>query len=326
MTANIDSMAYYGEVPWHHLGTPVAHAMTSAEAITLGGLGWSVRAESVTTESGIRVPKLRVVLRSDTNGVLGVVSDQYSTLQNKDAFSFFDRIVGEGKAIFHTVGSLDRGKKIWLLAKLPETIVVAGHDVVEEYLLLANSHDGGMAIHVGFNPIRVVCENTLMAALSKAPGQSIIHRGNLATELKTATEAIGLASKYYGELGQIFHVFAAKPVTQSGIDNYLNAVFPVPNIPDNFEDSRVQKWLMMYEANQRVHSAVEQLHERGTGADQPGIRGTLWGIYNAVTEWADHTAISNKSNPNAQLKSMWFGDRAAIKANAFQQALVMSRS
>ena len=61
---------------------------------------------------------------------------------------------------FETAGSLHGGRRVWVLAKLPEHIEVGG-DPVRPYVLLMNSHDGSTAVVAASTPIRVVCQNTL---------------------------------------------------------------------------------------------------------------------------------------------------------------------
>jgi phage/plasmid-like protein (TIGR03299 family) len=123
---------------------------------------------------------------------LGIVGDRYDVLQNREAFNFFDQIAGEGRAICHTAGALGDGERIWILAKLPDDIVVAGRDRVEKFLLLSNSHDGESAVPVKFTPIRVACRNTLTQALSRGFTHTARHDRDLWGALRGVQEATGL--------------------------------------------------------------------------------------------------------------------------------------
>ena len=122
MAANVESMFYVREVPWHGLGTKVEEAPTSEEALRIAGLNWTVDQTPVYTDSGLLIPGYKANRRSTDGSILGIVSDRYKIVQNTEAFEFTDAIVGEtedGVVKYETAGSLCGGKRIWLLAKMP---------------------------------------------------------------------------------------------------------------------------------------------------------------------------------------------------------------
>ncbi|MGH2856159.1 MAG: DUF932 domain-containing protein [Solirubrobacteraceae bacterium] len=80
-------------------------------------------------------------------------------MQNVDAFRFVDQLLGSSLH-FETAGSLHGGRRVWVLATLPDHIRVGGDDV-RPYLLLMNSHDGSTSILAATTPVRTVCQNTL---------------------------------------------------------------------------------------------------------------------------------------------------------------------
>lgn len=178
------SMMYVGDLPWHGLGTALQKPATATEAIKAAKLDWEVVKTPVYACVGNNrlVPTDSfAVVRSDMVDkpeceVLGVVGKDYTPLQNRDAFSFFDPIAGEGAAIYHTAGVLAGGRRVWMLAKLPGETRVIGDDISHKYLLLFNSHDGSGAVGVKFTPVRVVCQNTLTMALQREPRY---HRGRI---------------------------------------------------------------------------------------------------------------------------------------------------
>ena len=139
MSANVETMFSVREKPWHGLGTIVEEAPTSAEALELAGLDWEVKTNPLFLENGIEVPGYYANVRSSDNSVLGIVTGKYSILQNKDAFDFTDSLIG-GDVKYETAGSLNGGKRVWLLAQLPSK-KIAGDDV-ESYVCFTNSHDG----------------------------------------------------------------------------------------------------------------------------------------------------------------------------------------
>ena len=90
MAANVETMFSVREKPWHDLGTIVEDAPTSADAIRLAGLDWTVVQEPIYTNFSRPVEGYRENVRSSDGKVLGVVSGRYKVVQNVDAFSFTD--------------------------------------------------------------------------------------------------------------------------------------------------------------------------------------------------------------------------------------------
>jgi phage/plasmid-like protein (TIGR03299 family) len=281
------SMFYTGEPPWHGLGTKLDRPATAVEAIKAARLDWTVRKVPLYAVSGkasVPVRDTFGVVRDDLWGredcpVLGIVGKDYTPLQNSEAFSFFDPIVGQDAAIYHTAGVLRDGERIWLLAKLPEPIVVVGDDVADKYLLLSNSHDGESAVQVKFTPIRVVCQNTLTWALDDGPTIRITHTVNMQERLAKARRLLGIVEKGFANLGEAFRAMCKLTLDAAKLDEYLAGVYPDPKDLDN------EKAVEKIRASRRRAS---QLFVEGTGNDRPGVRGTLWAAYNGVTELADH--------------------------------------
>ena len=130
MPAEVESMMYVREKPWHGLGTEVTEAPTSADALRFAGLDWNVRQEPVFNSRGGIVKGYKANVRDSDGSVLGIVSERYKVVQNEEAFKFTDELIG-GEVRYETAGSLREGKQIWLLAKLPERRVAG--DAVDPY-------------------------------------------------------------------------------------------------------------------------------------------------------------------------------------------------
>ena len=197
------AMAYFGEAPWHKLGTKLENPATAAEAIEAAGLNYRVELVPLFTQAGNQIPRRQGVVRSDTNQILGTVGKGYTPIQNAEAFQFLDSVVADGGLRYHTAGALGQGEKIWMLAKLPGSIRVNGtEDITDKFLLLHNSHDGSSCLRVHFTPIRVVCQNTLAIAERNGRGQgiSIMHKGNLEAKVREAQKVLGLANTFYDDL------------------------------------------------------------------------------------------------------------------------------
>ena len=316
MVANINKMMYVGEKPWHGLGTRLDNVATSAEAIVASGLGWEVKKEQIFFKrDNLFLPFERefATVRTDKNIPLGIVGEGYSVLQNKDAFKFFDAVVGEKLAMYHTAGSLGKGERTWILAKLPNTMRIAKEDNVDKFLLLSNSHDGFSAVQMMFTPIRVVCQNTLNLAINTA-GESgkvyLRHTINLGLRIDEAREALGLMNRQF----QIFEELSKKLVkiqmNQKDFSNYLTKIGIISRDDDGKMSTRTKN----------NFDTLVGLYEHGKGNDMVSVKGTAWAGMNAVVEYVDYVRAGSEEN---RAKSVLYGSGAALKQKAWDEALVL---
>ena len=163
------------EKAWHGLGQIVEGYPNSAEALKFAGLDYTVEKRKLFTfdnenqtaneDTEIKIPEVEVpnyfaTIRTDNENILGVVGRDYEVVQNVDAFSFFDSIVGGDGIQYETAGALGKGERIFITAKLPDYIKVGNNDLIEQYLFLTTSHDGFGSITAAFTPIRIVCNNS----------------------------------------------------------------------------------------------------------------------------------------------------------------------
>ena len=305
------SMFYTGDVPWHQLGRHLNKPATASEAMEAARLDYTVVKRPMKAVINGRqysdVPNAFATVRTDTNQVLGVVGARYEPVQNRDAFNFFDPLVDRDEAIYHTAGVLGRGEKIWLLAKLPDYIKVGPKkDPVEKFVLLYNSHDGSSHIRVKMTPVRIVCNNTLSAALSRSEQEvRIKHTQSAQDKLQEAHQILGLTNSLYQQLEYIFNRMALRKVTGQQLVDYVKTL--VPDNPQAENNTRTE--------NMRNH--ILYLHDEVKDAAMH--RGNLFGAYNAVTEFVDH--YGGQKDASKQLRSIWFGGSGEqLKRRAYQLA------
>ncbi len=298
--------AYGSATPaWHGLGKVVSGLMTADEVLENAHLSWDVELTPLLTNTGIDIPANFAVVRSDrqnSDGVLGVVGDKYTPLQNRDAFGFFDGLIDRGEAVYDAAGALDNGKKVWMLAKLPETLTVGGNDPVQPYILLANSHDGNSSFVAKLVNIRVVCANTLSAAL-RAGGDcvKVRHCASIEEKMREAARVLGLARKQAAAEIEAFRYMAGVQFDSTMLAYFLCSVLPASGKGKG-------KITAMRETVQGLFEGKAQ------GADIAGK--TAWGAYNAVTEYVDHV----KNYRGDKLQSVWFGRGADLSRKAFKVA------
>lgn len=275
MSANVESMFWVRKVPWHGLGKGVKQAPNSEEALSLAGLDWKVVQEPIITATGDLVEGYKANVRDTDHRVLGVVTDRYKIVQNTDAFSFTDALLGEGVR-YETAGSLQEGKKVWLLARLPHEYIIAGEHI-SPYLLFFNSHDGSGAVKVCITPIRVVCNNTLNLALATAKRSwSMVHTGDINGKLEEAKNTLFMAEKYMDSLGKEFEVLRKKNLTDAQVKKYIEILLPIE--PDASSQQIRNVKSLREDLNRRYYDAPDL---KGTGKN--GYR-----FINAVSDFATH--------------------------------------
>lgn len=275
MAANVETMFYTRTKPWHGLGTMVEEAPTSREALEAAGLNWQVIQKNLVTDSGIVVPGFKVNLRENDQQVLGVVSDRYKVVQNEAAFAFTDALLGEG-VTYETAGSLQNGRRTWILAKLPARYIISG-DEVTPYLVFMNSHDGSGSIKAAMTPIRVVCQNTLNLALSTAKRSwSTNHTGDIKGKMEDARYTLLYADQYMAELGKVIDKLNQQKLSDRQVLEYIDSLFPIIPNPSDQQIRNMQK--MKEDMKVRYFDAPDLQH----------VGKNAYRFINAVSDFATH--------------------------------------
>jgi phage/plasmid-like protein (TIGR03299 family) len=262
MPANVETMFYTRTAPWHGLGVHCEEAPNSREALKKSGLDWSVIQRPIMTSNYVPVNGYKANIRDKDQKILGVVTDRYKVVQNHEAFAFTDTLLGEGVR-YETAGSLADGKKVWLLAKLPNKYIMEGENI-EPYLIFSNSHDGNNAIKIAMTPIRVVCMNTLNLALSSAKRiWSTVHVGNLKNKMQEAHNTLALAENYMTNLGQEFKSLSRIRLSDSKVNEYINMLLPVDENGSDMHRRNINK--IREDLRIRYYEAPDLRHVGKTG-------------------------------------------------------------
>ena len=268
-------MFYTREKPWHGLGTRVEEAPTSKEALELAGLNWKVLQNPIYTSSGIPIKGYKANVRDTDQSILGIVTDRYKVVQNEEAFKFTDDLLGAGVR-YETAGSLQDGKRIWLLAKLPHEYIIGGEQI-SPYLVFTNTHDGSGAIKVAVTPVRVVCSNTLNLALTSAKRSwSTIHTGDINGKMDDARETLQLAGKYMNCLGKEFNNLQQKKISERKVMEFIEELLPEP---DNASFQQKKNVTRLREDMKRRYFDAPDLKDLGN---------TAYRFVNAVSDFATH--------------------------------------
>lgn len=309
MVANVETMFYVNETPWHGLGEKLDAPPTIQEAITLAGLDWEVGLKDLFTAEGQQVPA-RATYRKTDNSILGVVGPRYTPLQNADAFDWFQPFVDSGLVGLHTAGSLQEGKKVWVLAEINrETSEIVTGDEIAKFIMLSNSHDGTTAIRVGFTPIRIVCANTLaMAHNSKASKLiRVRHTQSSRVNLDNLREIMDVVNAEFEATAEQFRFLASRKYNYSDIRKYVKTVLGVEKVQDSDLPTRTKNTM------DSIFGMIE--NERQSVG---GMRGTYWAAYNGVNEYLNYHQGRNADN---RMNSLWFGSGYNENVNALQLAV-----
>jgi phage/plasmid-like protein (TIGR03299 family) len=333
VVANVENMVSTRSMkPWHGIGTVVEQdGLTSVEALKLGGLDWQVDLfpkEVVIDRSGVdafgkyveeirrdRIPNSLAVVRSDNDLVLGEVSKRYTPVQNREAFAFFDSVVGAGDAAYETAGSLDLGRRVFLTARMNRDLNIGGVDVVETYLLMANSHDGTMSFTAAVTPVRVVCQNTLNLALKGAKQKwTMRHTASIDGKLEDARQALGLTTLYVDAFQKQAEDLIQQDLSKKQFEVMLKEVF---------KDEKAEKTGFFTPLQASLMTNFES-----TRTLDDSFRMTKWGAVNAVGEyfeWGKNYRAGDKSNPDeARANSSLFGGQAEkARDNALKYLLTV---
>lgn len=276
MAANVETMFYVRETPWHGLGTRVMEAPGSEDALELTGLNWKVRQEPIYTDNNLLIPGYKANVRDLDDKVLGVVTDRYKVVQNDEAFAFTDGLLGEGVR-YETAGALLDGRKVWILARMPREFIINGEQI-SPYLVFSNTHDGSGAIKVAVTPIRVVCNNTLNLALSTAKRSwSMVHTGDVQGKMEEAKQTLFMAEKYMSRLGREFENLRKIELTDRQVMDYIKLLLPYENEDNSLHVRNINR---LREDMQKRYFDAPDLKDVGNNA---------YRFVNAVSDFATHS-------------------------------------
>jgi phage/plasmid-like protein (TIGR03299 family) len=313
---------------WHGLGKIVQDYPTSKEAIQFAGLDYTVEKRPLFTYNNenqngnsdtdiiipeIEVPNYYATVRTDNETVLGVVGKDYQVVQNVDAFSFFDSIVGGDGIQYETAGALNKGERIFVTAKLPDYIKVGNNDLIEQFLFLTTSHDGYGSITAAFTPVRVVCANTLNAAMrNHSNAVKIRHTANAKERLEQAHKVMGISNQLSAELEHLFNRWAKVRITDNEVKKLVQlAMIPNKEVLHNLQTGKEDE---LSTAFKNMCDTVYEYAMSSPTQSMDTTKGTLFGAYNSVTGYFQN--VRNYKDSESKLKSILFGGTAQLRSQA----------
>ena len=200
------------------------------------------------------------------------------------------------------------------MARMPEPMEIVRGDKCWNYLLLSNTHNGEGSVTVKFTSERVVCQNTLMLALKDGQkAYRVRHSNMMQFRLSELREFLAITQEVFMRAATLFKRLAEVEMTEERLLQYLDAVFPkTPS--QKKEGKEPPKW-----------THIRELLKTVPDLQWPGVKGTLWGAYNAITRFEDYKEPVQEEEPDQRLERIWFGSGADVKLKALQKAEILSK-
>jgi len=319
MSHEVEKMVFAGATPWHGLGTEIDDATNFWDAFKLAGLDWEVETEPLYRMGaagqvvGEQV-KAQAAVRTSDDKVLGVVGPRWTPLQNRDAFKVFEPLIDSGDMRLHTAGSLRGGERVWVLCQLGlENTEIVKNDEIAKFALLSNGHDGKLAVHFGFTPIRVVCANTESMARSSTASNLIRvrHHRFVKNNVEKLRDIMNLANQEFEATAEQYRFLASKQINATDLHKYVKIVLDVHQQEEDELSTRTKN----------IIGKVEEFFLLGKGNDLPGVNGTYWAAYNGVTEYLNYEKGRTSEN---RMDSLWFGQNGNLSQKALDTAVALA--
>ena len=291
------------------------HVPNSDEMLKAAHLNWNVETQPIYDDDGRRIPGYATTIRSDTGRHLGVMSDSYQVVQNRDAFRFMDDLLRDGIMRYEAAGALRSGRTVWVLARMPSVDMIAEGDDLQRFVLWLNSHDATGALYAIPTSVRVVCANT--AALAIRGQRGIRHIGDMTEKLSQAHDLLSQANEQFTNFREQGQVLANRRYSPIDAKQFLTTLLPAPEESGRSLSIRERK--------------VQEI-DRALGKERqnlPAIKGTWWSLYNAVSEAVDHGRFygwrgQGRQRSENRMASVLMGAAADFKQRAFDLALSMA--
>ena len=259
---------------------------SSAEVLKKAKLDFDVLQEPVFDGLGYPIEGYRNNYHSGTRKCLGIVSDKYKIVQNRDAFAFIDGLIGPN-AQYANAGACKNYKVSWIQVKLqPRTIM---GDDYNNFLYFKNSFDGGSSVKVCVTPVRIACSNMLNLAIRKASRVfSIRHTGDIAGKIREADMTLELSENYLTQVQEDYVRLARIKYTEQQVNSFWEQLFPIE------KDASVT-------AKNNAERKRDQMRVAYNADDLGNFRGTAFGVVNAVSN------VVNNAEP-LRMTDSYFGN------------------
>lgn len=313
-----------GQIPWHKLGE-VVPGNVPLETLERH-IGWNVELEPLVTKRGEPTTTYATIRKDFINGVFTriVLGDKlgegYGLFTNRQLLKIVKRFQEQGCAI-ETGGSLREGKRVWVLMRLQSDLIVGQNDRIETYVLLSNDFTGTESVKIGTVGIRVVCNNTLTWAESSENSKliRIAHTKNVTEAVEDVVNLMDTANGGFLSYGEDLEALAKKGINQNDLNAYVKRIF-FPKLELIEDDKEKAKQADKLATLQRQ---INEAFESGPGSDLDTAKGTVYGAYQAVNHYLNHS--KGRSSETRLTGLVFGGNQGVLDRKAFKEALALTK-
>lgn len=290
--------------PWDGLGKRVDARTIEQLFMQVPEIGAGVYPEPIYNGAGEVIPDAVANYREATHiltaeGVTAIpkqyvatVSTTYRVIQNREAFGFIaDMLHLDEQATVNAAGVAAGGRRCWVSVSLPDDYLIPGEDRErrQRNFLFFNGFDARLSFTVIRTDLRMICMNMLgvVRAQARRDGHMyrVQHTTNAAGRVQEARNVLGMAEAARNRQAVIAERMAETTLPDSVWEELMVRLFPVP------EDS--QRGRTIAEARRAAVTDIYRTHP-----SVAHVRGTAWGMLNAVTGWDEHV---RNAKPEARL-------------------------
>jgi len=263
---------------WNSIGTDL-NTTDFSTVLKDAHLDYTVKCQDVTTEINgeqIVIPGRKAIVRDDGH-IYGVLSKNYTPIQNQTAFEFINDIDEDIK--FVKAGETYNGL-IYIIGELNKVNILG--DEFIPHVIFRNSHNGGYSLATSICPLRVVCQNQFNLAFKESNSTFIIkHTINAENKMAIASDALKNISHYMKVFNEKAELFATQKIDEAKVTKFINFMFPINEemTPKAIEQAEEQKtrFIKAYQSD-----------------DNLNFRGTAWGLINGLTDYITHKTYKRK--------------------------------
>ena len=319
------------------VGTMTPENVSASEAFAIAGLDWTADkrpAFFMGPDGPLESRDHCSIVRSDTDELLGIHGAGYTPVQNTALVNLLDYLREDIE--IENVLSIRQGRKVFATASIRAEDEVVPGDRVRRYIHAFNSFDGSSGFGVFFSDVRLRCANQLTfltgraASTARADGSGLRmkHTSSVTKFAENLPHLIDLERRSFrqsiDELRSLTSVTLTTEIARRVLESTYADKLAVPVRDKSTGDKRARTLADLPEID------LIRSHYAGTTgmgiADTDGIRGTAYGLFNAVTQfetWDSGRAKDELDRARTRLESLWGGSSAKRIERAREACLAL---